>query len=187
MKKKFVDPTTFAEVEGNLKLSKSKWREIKKIYSISPEGRKKLKNIFSIEAECIYFGSVEPAVVVSMSPLLISVYSEDMDAVLLLQFAPAYAEKYSLEIGSRLISVNTYGNHDKISDDIFVGKAYKGYWTDFTPHIADFLSNDKKRIQAHKESFSEEHWLYVQELGNEYLSKHSQLARNGFWFIKKRL
>lgn len=187
MKKKFIDPNTVASVEGGIKLSHIKWFEIKHIYSISLEGRKRLRKIFPIERECLFFGSVEPAVVVSVKPLLISVYSEDMDAVLLLQFAPAYVERYSLSIGSRLISVNTYGNERALSNDIFVGEGYSGDWTDFTPHIADFLSRDTKKINEHKANISENQWSYVEKLGKEYLQEHSELSRNGFWFIKKRL
>ncbi|MBQ7907771.1 MAG: hypothetical protein IJ309_07380 [Clostridia bacterium] len=187
MKKKFIDPNTVASVEGGIRLSHVKWFDIKNIYSISMEGRRRLRKIFSIEKECLFFGSVEPAVVVSVKPLLVSVYSEDMDAVLLLQFAPAYAEKYSLNVGSRLISVNTYGNDRALSNDIFVGERYSGDWTDFTPHVADFLSRDSKKIQAHKRSIPEERWAYVKTLGDKYLAEHAELARNGFWFIKKRL
>lgn len=187
MKRKFIDPNSQASNEGGVKLSKRKWKDIKKIYSLSPKSNKKLKEIFKIEKECLFFGSVEPCVVVSLYPLLIAVYSEDMDAVLLLQFAPDYIGKYSLDIGSRLISANTYGSGDEISKDIFVGEGYSGCWTDFTPHLADFLTEDKEKLDLHKEKISEDIWNCVEKLGKEYLLKHSSLSRNGFWFLNKRL
>ncbi|MBO4982532.1 MAG: hypothetical protein J6D23_00595 [Clostridia bacterium] len=187
MRKRFIDKNSKAEVEGNIKLSKAKWRDIGKIYGLSLKNRIRLRKFARVEAECLNFGSVEPAVVMCTSPLLVAVYSEDMDAVLILQFAPAYKEKYNLKVGDKLISVNTYGNRGPIAKDIFTGPAYTQVWTDFTPHIADFLSNDKERLERLKGDIVETHWEYVKSLGGKYIYNHPTTTRNGFWFINKRL
>lgn len=187
MRKKFIDKSTQAELEGGLSVSRAKWKEIGKIYQLSLKSRIKLKKFKRIEAECLSFGSVEPSVVMCTNPLLIAVYSEDMDAVLVLQFPQAYREKYSLSVGDKLISVNTYGNGRPLAKDIFVGEGYTHTWTDFTPHIADFLSNDNTRIKFLKDSIPNEHWEYVKSLGGKYIYNHPTSTRNGFWFINKRM
>ena len=187
MRKRFIDKNTQAELEGGVSLSKAKWRDMGKIYGLSLKNRIRLKKFAKIEAECLNFGSVEPAVVMCTSPLLISVYSEDMDAVLILQFAPAYKEKYGLKVGDKLISVNTYGNQRPLAKDIFVGEGYTHTWTDFTPHIADFLSDDTQRIEALKSTVPDNRWEYVKALGGKYIYNHPTTTRNGFWFINKRL
>ena len=73
MRKRFIDKNSKAEVEGNIKLSKAKWRDIGKIYGLSLKNRIRLRKFARVEAECLNFGSVEPAVVMCTSPLLVAV------------------------------------------------------------------------------------------------------------------
>ncbi len=134
--------------------------------------------------EYICYGDTQPAVVISVKPLLIAPYSDEMDAVVLLHFPQAYAEKYGLQKFDRLISVNTYAGPDlHIAKDIFVGPNYLNRWVDFFPLIADFLSDDTEKLQKHKESIPDSVWDYTATLGEEYLLKHKGLMRNGFWFL----
>ncbi|HEU5117799.1 MAG TPA: hypothetical protein VFT74_14325, partial [Isosphaeraceae bacterium] len=55
-------------------------------------------------------GDARAAVVVSVDPLRVAAYTDELDAVALLEFPPEFVEDYGLRVGSRLLTVNGYVN-----------------------------------------------------------------------------
>lgn len=187
---KYTDSSTYASCPGRLKLSESKWKDIKKFYKLGLLGRLKLDRKKAMVREYISYGDTQPAIVMSVNPLLIAAYSDEMDAVILLKFPCGFAEKNNLKLHDRLITVNTYVRmpsgvgYDRLkSDDIFFGKNYLGRWKDVNPIVGDFISLETVKIEKHKQAIPESLWRYVKALGEDYLNNHKELARKGFWFL----
>ena len=129
--------------------------------------------------EYIKFGDTQPAIVVSISPLIVAAYSDEMDAVVALKFPKQFVREYNLELFSKLISVNVYSYGFTISEDIEIGPGYYRRYVNFTPTIVDFLSEIQK-IDCHKINIPEKTWDYVKYLALKYpLNKF----RKGYWFI----
>lgn len=180
---KYTDSNTYASCPGRLNLAKEKWNDIEKIYNLGFIKRIKLNSQRGRIQEYIRFGDTQPAIVISIRPLLITAFSDEMDAVVMLKFPDEYANKYRLKKYDRLITVNTY-SYNKIYHDIFIGKNYLNRYGDFNPNIGEFLSSENEKIEQHKKNIPESIWRYVQCLGDDYIIKHKNKYRNGFWFVK---
>lgn len=180
----YSDASSFAGDPGRLTLSKSKWKDIGRFYKLNIFQRIELNSRKKLVRERICYGDTQPAVVMSVDPLLIASYADEMDAVVILRFPAQYAAKYSLKLYDRLICVNTYADTThNIPHDIYVGKHYLKRWSNFAPSVAEFLSDDKEIIEKHKATMPESLWLYVKSLGEEYLTVHKNKTRLGFWFL----
>lgn len=129
--------------------------------------------------EALFNGDSRAAVVVSTSPLLVAAYTDELDCVAILQFPNEFATEYSLSVGSRLLTINTYGEGGTYSADLTIGPGNSGNWTRFHPLIADFLSNDTDRIGARKREITEDEWSRAAALGNAYLKEKPGVARTG--------
>ncbi|MDE6656857.1 MAG: hypothetical protein K2J85_07685 [Anaeroplasmataceae bacterium] len=136
--------------------------------------------------EHIYMGDTQPAVVVCLDPFLIAAYSDEMDAVVLLNFPQKLAEIYSLSIGDSLLSVNLYYHRGKLAYDIHPGFKYSGVWDDFIPVITEFITDDQPRTLEHKEAMEKEIWADVKEKGESYRNKYPYTYRDGFWYLKRK-
>lgn len=187
---KYTDSSTYASCPGRLKLSANKWKDIKRFYKLGPLKSLKLDRKKTMVRECISHGDTQPAMVMSVNPLLIASYSDEMDAVVLLGFPCGFAEKNNLKQYDRLITVNTYvrmspafGYVRLKSDDVFYGKNYLGRWQNVNPIVGEFVSSETDKIEKHKKAIPESLWRYVKALGEEYLNEHKELARKGFWFL----
>ncbi len=123
-------------------------------------------------------GDIQPAVVVSASPLLVACYSDELDAVVLLCFPDGLAKKYDLKAGSRLLTVNSYTDAFA-TRDIERGPGCSGRWKAFGPIVADFYTDDTARLAAQKQQITEEQWAYVEQLGRKYMAARPGMARNG--------
>ena len=129
--------------------------------------------------EQLQYGDSRAAVVVSLSPLLVAAYSDEIDCVAVLRFPREFADDYRLSIGSRLLTVNTYAAEGR-DRDLIVGPREIGRYYGFHPIIADFISEDEHgRIDARKREISEEEWARTRELGKDYLRKRPRVARDG--------
>ena len=93
-------------------------------------------------------GDSRAAVVVSVDPLLVAAYTDEMDCVAIVEFPDGFAEDYGLEVGSRLLSVNTYTSGPAYDADLEPGPLDRGQWTGFQPILAEFVSDDLARIEA---------------------------------------
>lgn len=181
----YTDASTFAGDPGNLTISKKKWKDISKFFKLNLFQRIELHGRKKIVRERICYGDSQPAMVMRTDPLLIAAYADEMDAVVILKFPTEYALKYNLKQYDRIIAVNTYAPRTYvIPHDIYVGKHYLHRWSNFESSIAEFLSDDIDIINRHKATMPESLWLYVKSLGEDYLLKHPNKTRKGFWFLK---
>jgi hypothetical protein len=175
---RFIDERTSASDPGAVVLSDARLAEIEpalfttRTFKCGPtcsidhpasEIRERLR-------EHLLRGDSRAAVVVSVSPLVVAAFSDDLDAVALLSFPPELAERYGLSVGSRLLTVNLYvnvpaahGDERLYAVDLVPGPARSG-WSNFMPLIADFVSDDRDRIESRKRGISEEEWSRAERL-----------------------
>lgn len=181
----FMNQDSYAENPGNVNLSRKKCRQLKKRLCKNFV----LKINFDLNripvSRWIRFGDTQPAFVYSVDPLTISVYSDEMDAVIFLRFPDFLVEQYGLKEGEVLAATNVYSENSegKTADDIFVGEHYLGRYHDFTPMIQLFLSDDEATAKRNTGLFHPETLLRVQALTAEYADRHSGLFREGFYYF----
>ena len=180
---KYTDETTYASSPGMLMISSLKWKDIAQAYKLNFFQKLAMKSRRAMVQERLSYGDTQPAMVLSVSPFIVAAYSDEMDAVILLEFPVELAQKNNLKQYDRLVAVNSYWSGNAVNYDIFVGKNYLKRWVNFDPLIGDLLSTDNERIQQHKKNIPEWLWNYVRELGEQYLLQHGRLARKGFWFV----
>ena len=124
-------------------------------------------------------GDSRAAVVVSTAPLLVAAYSDDLDCVAMLRFPRDFARRHQLSVGSKLLSINTYYRGFTRQADLTFGPNQTADWTGLFPVIAEFLSDDDRRIEDHKQEIDETEWQRCRELGEAYLFERPRVARNG--------
>ena len=125
------------------------------------------------------FGDSRAAVVVSTKPLRIAAYTDELDCVAMLCFPDEYVHQYSLSIGTRLLTVNCYGDSPNYDRDLIPGPKSVNRWTGFHPIIADFLTDDYDRVEARKKQIAEGEWRRAYLMGKEYIKLRPSVARDG--------
>jgi hypothetical protein len=125
-------------------------------------------------------GDSRAAVVISLSPLIIAAYTDELDCVAMLKFPPDLVQEYGLRVGSRLLTVNIYRYGDRPVSDLENGPASYRRHSNFEPYIAEFLSADYERIDRRKLEISEQEWNRTIELAHAYLDKHGSRFRDGY-------
>lgn len=183
---KSYNNTTYASMPGRLTVSQEKLERIQNLYDLNILQKIKIKYLFNAIQSQLSYGDTQPAVVVSIKPFIVAAYSDEMDAVVLLQFPDTVANLNRIKLHDRLVTINCYHRSSKISKDIFIGENYLGNWTNFRPLIGDLLSSNTTKLEQHKQNIPDFLWIYVQTLGEIYLRDHKNLVRKGFWFINKR-
>lgn len=172
-----------ASLPGMLPMSKEKYRNIIKNHlKLSGVQSNEVIMNFPFFNENFIYGDTQPAIVVSLSPLVISAYSDELDAVLFLKFPEELAASYGLREGMRLTASNCYPSAKTLSKDIFPGKNYNGHFKDFMPMIHLFFSYDDERALELTSNFSENMWAYVEQLTAERAKKRCN-PRDGFYFL----
>jgi hypothetical protein len=124
-------------------------------------------------------GDTRAAVVVSVDPLRVAAYSEDLDCVAILAYPDEFVEEYGLRIGSRALTVNTYFRDNRAEPDLTPGPKSSGRWTGFHPIIAEFVSDDAPRIKKRKSEIADEEWRRAYQMGMARLEERPDLARDG--------
>ena len=130
-------------------------------------------------SEHLTVGDSRAAVVVSMSPLLVAAYTDELDCVVVLSFPEPFAQRFKLAVGDRLLTVNTYAPGQNVFPDLTPGPASFRRYENFYPLIADFLSDDAARIDARKAAIDEAEWQRCVTLAREYLALRPGLRRDG--------
>jgi hypothetical protein len=130
-------------------------------------------------AEQLQHGDSRAAVVVWTAPLLVAAYTDELDCIAMLRFPDHFAQEYRLRVGSRLLTVNTYGRFPRYHEDLILGPNLIGRFTGFHPIIADFVSDDIARIEARKAAISEAEWERTGHFGAAYLALRPGVARDG--------
>jgi hypothetical protein len=139
---------------------------------------KRAASVFLVDDQLTY-GDSRAAVVVSVSPLLIAAYSDELDCVALLRFPDELVSEYDLRLFSRLLTVNRYMIGGPLVADLEIGRLGDNRYANFQPFIAEFLSSDTERIRERKATITEEEWRRTITLGRRYLDDHGTRARDG--------
>lgn len=190
---KYHDDSTFASNPGDLEISAEKLR------ALEPElfgtGTLKCGPMCPVDhpvdelreriAEHMKLGDTQPAMVVSTDPLVVSVAAIDLDAAILLNFPESLVEQYSLSVGSRLVSVNTYVDLRTPEGEIYyavdvIPGAQRTNWSNASPFIADFLCSNEEAIEAKKDSIPNSDWNRLERNTNSRIEKWGlNTARDG--------
>ncbi|MBR4434671.1 MAG: hypothetical protein IKS90_01065 [Clostridia bacterium] len=178
---KRVDKNSWATLPGNAEFSFKKYRYIRrsalKGIALKLHADLRIKYVSDI----LRSGDTNPALVMSTAPLIVSCYSFDMDAVIMLEFPSALAEEYTLKTGDRLVTANVYSLGKAVLFDIFPGIEYSNMYIDFTPVVQLFLSKNDEEIRARTSLFDEACWQKVERLSNAYITEHPTMRRKGFF------
>ena len=176
---------TQAEHQAKVKFSYKKYYSFRN--RINTKFSEKFFSDMQIESvtRALFYGDTQPAVVVSVAPLRIAAYSDEMDAVVMLQFPEDFVQKYNLYPGMRLTTSNVYVTGPQCARDIFIGEHYCRRYTDFMPIVQLFLGKQDDKILAKAELFDEDRWNTVREKADEYIQLHPDLCRDGFFYFKK--
>jgi len=174
---KYINPDSAASDPIHIQLSHKKMKKLRPdLYGLKGLSQKKVREYL---AEHVYYGDSQPAIVISIKPLLIAAYSDELDCVAVLNFPENFALEYDLAQKSKLITVNTYMTAYPYQKDLLLGPSNMENWFGFHPIIADFVSEDHENIQKRKHAISDEHWDYVHRLGVEYLTRKPNVWRDG--------
>jgi hypothetical protein len=144
------------------------------------------KEMIERAEEHLKLGDSRAALVVSVNPLLVAAYSDDLDATAILAFPAKFVEAYHLQPGTRLLTVNTYQElRDRRTKamlyavDLIPGPDRRR-WSNFSPFIADFVSDDSEQIEARKRAIPEGEWNKARALAQVRLRELGKsTARDG--------
>ena len=131
----------------------------------------------SLEAH-LWNGDSRAAVVLSIQPLLVAAFSDDFDAVVVLRFDRPPLD-CPVQVGSRLLTVNTYYRGGAVARDIIPGPYGSGAWANFHPVIADFVTADPARVERRKAAIGEPEWVRAWNLGQYHLVNQPGQVRDG--------
>lgn len=124
-------------------------------------------------------GDANAAILLKLDPPLVAAYSEDLDAITFLTFPPSSVDVSDLSPGAKLLTVNVYRARGPAEADLKPGPSGSGAWVDFSPIIADFVSDDVARIDELRRLIPSEHWKRCRGLVVDYQSRNPGKARDG--------
>lgn len=183
---RYTDSNTRADNPGSIRLSGRKLRQVKKLICTSELEKAYFKKRIPVIKEFVKYGDTQPAYVMSASPLVISSYSDEMDAVVMLRFPDVLAKEYALSQGDKLVTVNTYRwlEGHEIAPDIFVGENYLYRYSNCQPIVPLFISGNRKLLEQKLTLFDDETWAMVWQKSLQYVAEHPDLMRDGFYYLK---
>ena len=180
---RYHDDRTSASNPGGVRLSRSR---LHRIWPLAPgligrlsRFRGSSRQFEEMLDEHLRYGDARAAVVMSIDPLLVAAYSDDLDCVAMLQFPTSLAAMHGLSVGSRLLTINTYHPGHEVAQDLRPGPARSDMWVNVYPVIAEFLSDELQRIESKKHDIDEVEWERCLMLGTQYLSSPPVRVRDG--------
>lgn len=131
--------------------------------------------------EHIRLGDSRAAMVMTLEPLIVAAYSDELDCVALLEFAQWVRNEHGLCQYDRLLTVNTYSSPDQTPEarDLIFGPKQCGQWVDFWPIIADFVTDDADHLQSRKARIGEEEWDRTWRMGERLMTNPKAKPRVG--------
>jgi hypothetical protein len=184
---RFHDDRTAASDPGGIRLSRERFRRLEPLTAQLPEHlARRFANRAEFEAmldEHLRLGDSRAACVMSIEPLLVAAFTDELDCIALLCFPGEVVAEHRLKVGSRLLTVNSYTRGSQVAADLLAGPRNLRRWVNFYPVIADFLSDDTERIALRKAHITAEEWKRCAQMGRAYLDTFVGLWRNGspFW------
>ncbi|MCA8987579.1 MAG: hypothetical protein KDA78_08060 [Planctomycetaceae bacterium] len=134
-------------------------------------------------ANLLFHGDSRAAVVVSIHPLIVSAYTDELDTALLLSFPKVFVKRFQLEAGQRLLSANSYcfecNGARQTAADLEEGPKATGTFANFIPIICEFLSEDSGRIEQRKREIDKREWQYAMKIGKRLLNESKYEPRDG--------
>ncbi|WP_243158033.1 hypothetical protein [Aminipila terrae] len=104
---KYHNNNTVASDPVNITLSHKKLKMLQPdLYGVIGLFRRKVRAIIE---EHIFYGDSQPAIVLSIQPLLIAAYSDELDCIAMLNYPQEYVKEFNIEEKMRLLTINTYG------------------------------------------------------------------------------
>lgn len=174
---------------GHFKWSDEKLRELRPeffgisgvFYTIAVAMRQQFNDRQFVK-ECMDGGDCRAAVVMSVSPLLIATYSDELDCIAMLKFPDHFVQKYQLTVGTRLLTVNNYGAGSGAMD-IVPGPKNTGNWDNMIPTIAEFATDDLVQVNQIKQKILPAEWQRCAAMGQQYLKFRPNVWRDGRPFL----
>ena len=140
----------------------------------------------AVSLKHVWFGDSRAAVVVDTNPLLVASYSDDLDAVVVLQFPQWLVKEHHLETGAKLGAVNTFVRDRPVGTDIVRGpKALHDYKNVLSNHQVDFADRRsgsraaKSRSRSSDEEWRGIAWNWAKPTASNFLPE-SATARRSF-------
>ena len=174
-----------AENPGKVKFSYKKYYSFRNRINTTFGGRFHADMCIDGVTRALFYGDTQPALVVSVSPLTVAAYSDEIDGVLMLRFPDTFVEKYSLYPGMRLTTSNVYFRLEQFPADIVIGENFCRRYNDFLPIVQLFIGKNDEKIKAKTALFSEDVWNRVSEMAARYTEKLPDTYRDGFFYFKK--
>ena len=177
---KYHDNHSVASDPGGVTLSKERILKLEPALAAAPADAspaERAKYSLDMLTEHLKFGDSRAAVVVSVDPLLVAAYTDELDCVVMLRFPDWLVKEYKLEVGSPLVTVNTYPRQQ--APDLVHGPADLKRWGNVFPIIADFVTDDMDRVKARKAEITEDEWKRCAEMASEYRRKFPDRYRDG--------
>jgi Fe-S cluster assembly iron-binding protein IscA len=165
-------PRTFATRPAGVELSRER------LFRISPSLRDD-EDAVERTAHYLREGASHAAVVMSLDPLVVAAYAEDLRAVALLGFPKWLAGNQDLKLGDRLLTSNSYVRGSDIAGDLLRGQGAELIYCNFSPLIADFLGENPDEIEARKAEIEETEWATAAELGYQAVMRARGRYRDG--------
>jgi hypothetical protein len=111
--------------------------------------------------------------------MLVAAYTDEIDCVALLRFAPEFLQSRNIKNGTKLVTINTYfPGHDVVPDLVEGPNSYQRFENVF-PVIADFVSQDVEVIQRRRESIESSEWERAVMLTKNLLARDYIYIRDG--------
>ena len=185
MGSKYHDDNSFASDPGQIRFSVERYRRMEPDGGGFGPGESAWEERL---AEHLLVGDSRAACVVSVRPLLVAAYTDEIDCIAMLLFPTWLVAEHALKLESRLLTVNTYHTATQLATyeggsqfaaDLIPGPNNSENYANFFPMIAEFLSDDRERIELRKSGIPEEEWLRCLSLGREYLRRFPERWRIG--------
>lgn len=125
-------------------------------------------------------GDSRAAIVASVKPLVVSAYSDELDAVILVEFSEDLVKQYALKVGDELIATWTYPKAPRAPSDIVQGERNLVRYNNGAPIVADFFSNSVEQIKNRKATVSKAEWARVRMLTPSALKRANGKYRTSF-------
>lgn len=173
-----------AENQANVKFSYKKYYSFRNKINVKFSERFRSDMQLDRAIMALRYGDTQPAVVVSVDPLLIAAYSDEMDAVIMLKFLKEFGDRHNLSVGSRLTTSCVYSYGNSVADDIHIGEKYSCQFSDFIPIVQLFLGKNDRKIIEKVNLFGEDIWQIVSQKADEYMRLYPDSFRDGFFYLK---
>jgi tetratricopeptide (TPR) repeat protein len=131
-------------------------------------------------SEHLRLGDTRAAIVASVRPLVISAYSDELDAVILVQFPDVLVSQYALAAGDRLVVSWIYPKRHQTPNDVVLGEHNLRRYDNGAPLVAEFFSNSVDKIKKRKSDVSAAEWERIKILTPAALKRADGKYRSCF-------